>query len=725
MTLNWKYVYQCSDESYEEVRKERAIYYNHIKEEDYKTIDRCVAFALKNGNHAAFAKYFIEKAMSNVKLFSQKLQEYIDASKDIGVQWGSLRLITSACWRSAEFTYTKENIERASYGVPMLSNWKNGVCIPDKDVIIQIGLSLGLDSVKTNELLRLAGHEKMYVLDIVDTIVLYYLDNYCDSKLSPFEKLKHVKEQINIYLEKSSYDDMIGVSTYKKSVVNNKFRADEEKIIKGMIKEISNLHEDKMKISASAFEDVRSFTEHSTHDRNVSDSISCKKTVCSDWDIVENMDFENIPDKLKEKYGIKLYREKVVSEQKLMIGMPQLPENREQARRFLVWNPKQKQWYRYEQKGVKKIGLIHTLDKDIEDTIKNYRDYLEKEEENKRKENNTDYLTVLFDEKLKNSIDSKNLNEFLDSHINNNALRGMYSLRHYGYLKKTIEYLETPRAYIKNIKYSPLQLVVNEKQIFTDKSKEKEIYINASCKRFAADLEKNKPFKNPRETYLRIVNTIWKLENVIDLQNVKDMQEDQKVACSKGKYLKVRMLIEGRNIGVNSSDLEQGNKKNEAYVLDIGSKTNLMKYAVAVGQEEHLGQYLKLAGFWDCDLYSLSSEEIDEHVYDRIDLLMIYAHRYKEELLKVWSEKLDNKSGYKIQMDREFPFIKLLMLINRDIQFVAKEIKHWQKKEKKSSLKESLSNILSDMIYPLKVPEETKWVKGTDLYSYTHSKKDL
>ena len=675
--LDWEYVYQCSAENYKEVLKERIHYYNDIKKEDYKTIDACVAFALKSGNHVAFAKYFIEKAMSNVSIFSKKLQEVIDSGKNIGVQWGNLKFMESACWRSTEFIYTKENVTRASYGKAMLSNWKNGACIPDRDVIMQIGLSLGLNGEKTNELLRLAGYEKMYVLDIVDTIMLYYLDYYCDSKIPPFEKLQNVKHQINIYLEKSNYEDMIGVSTYKKSAITNKFEPEEKQIINEIFDKFN-----RGPIPSGAFQDG-----------------------------LKGIDFDKIPNALKEKYGIKLCGGKVASRQKeskqenLIIGMPEFPENREQARRFFVWNAKKETWYRYEQKGVKRIGLINTLDKDIDNTIKNYRDYLEKNIENKRKESNTEYLTVLFHEKLRKSITNKNLDEFLNSYINDNALRGIYSLRYYGYLKKTIEYLETPEAYIKNIKYSPLELVANKTQRFIDKSNKKEIYLNSSCEKFAKNLEKNKTFQNPRETYLRIVNTIWKLENVIEQKGFL-----QEVVCPKGKYLKVRMLIEGRNIGGSDFGLEQENNKKEAYVLDIGNKTNLI-----TGQEEHIGQYLKLAGFWDCDLYSFSDAEIEQYICDRTDLLIVYAHRYKEELLRAWSEKLENKLGYKNQEEIDFPFIKLLMLINREIQFIAKEIKHFPEKSG-GYLRESISELLKDMVYPLKIQTEAKWAEGSSLF---------
>lgn len=175
------------------------------------------------------------------------------------------------------------------------------------------------------------------------------------------------------------------------------------------------------------------------------------------------------------------------------------------------------------------------------------------------------------------------------------------------------------------------------------------------------------------------------------------------------------MLIEGRNIGGSDFGLEQENNKKEAYVLDIGNKTNLIKYAVATGQEEHIGQYLKLAGFWDCDLYSFSDAEIEQYICDRTDLLIVYAHRYKEELLRAWSEKLENKLGYKNQEEIDFPFIKLLMLINREIQFIAKEIKHFPEKSG-GYLRESISELLKDMVYPLKIQTEAKWAEGSSLF---------
>ena len=86
----------------------------------------------------------------------------------------------------------------------MLSNWNSSVgAIPEKDVIVQCCFYFGKNVKETNRLLMAGGREQLYVVDIVDSISMKYLNEYSGNfEIPAFEKLKKVKEEINIGLRK-------------------------------------------------------------------------------------------------------------------------------------------------------------------------------------------------------------------------------------------------------------------------------------------------------------------------------------------------------------------------------------------------------------------------------------------------------------------------------------------------------------------------------------------
>ena len=155
---------------------------------------------------------------------------------------------------------------------------------------------------------------------------------------------------------------------------------------------------------------------------------------------------------------------------------------------------------------------------------------------------------------------------------------------------------------------------------------------------------------------------------------------------------KVKMLIEGRRIldGVGYQLEQEENKKVNAYVMDTIDKFHLIKYAVATGREDEIGKYLQYAGFWQEDLCSIDDLNLEKYYFlDQTDLLVLYALKYRDALLKKWAGERD-VTEFINKAKREFPFIKLLMMINRDIQYVNEKILPLEKKVEKLKLEKKL-----------------------------------
>lgn len=188
-----------------------------------------------------------------------------------------------------------------------------------------------------------------------------------------------------------------------------------------------------------------------------------------------------------------------------------------------------------------------------------------------------------------------------------------------------------------------------------------------------------------REVLLKVVNSIWEISKI-------DSETKNKKAKAS-KYFKVKTLIEGSDVLEKRKDYrEEGNASvdTQIYVMDTTEKTDLIKYAVATGRENEIDKYLKYAGFWNEDLSSVRNIE-DNELVDHTDFLFIYAMKYRDALLEKWADNLKvNREAYMRNAKSEFPFIKLLMTINRDIQFVNEKI-----------LSSKMDDLEDKLVYPV------------------------
>ncbi len=204
-------------------------------------------------------------------------------------------------------------------------------------------------------------------------------------------------------------------------------------------------------------------------------------------------------------------------------------------------------------------------------------------------------------------------------------------------------------SYQKNIFDTDIAIYADEKD--TRGKSDRIIVEGASSKWY--ELKKRDADKVKTSEKLSILNTILKLNSVF----WEECYLDGNVKQSSGKRSEAGKILYGRDNG----------KENVGV-----SKLELVRYMIAAGQEQNLGSYLVSAGFWRKDHMlsfiqgnDIAPEEMDE--LDLLDYILIYAWGFRERIIQGNSNinSLDDKTR-----KEQFPFIKLLMAIARDIQIL-------------------------------------------------------
>lgn len=208
--LDWNAMYEEDDlDMYDEcVLACKEFYDSNIKKK-YRSLKECVDFAIKEGNHAAFAKLYLDINQSGKnERFLYILDEYKENYKEMvgkKLVYSKLQIIGDRkhLWRNPDFEYTEANLKGNCLSNAVFSAWEKGDNLPQRDALIQLGFYLLLDSASVNKLLRACGHQQLYVLDIVDVICRFYLDKFAgNTEIPAFEKLKITKDKINQGIKK-------------------------------------------------------------------------------------------------------------------------------------------------------------------------------------------------------------------------------------------------------------------------------------------------------------------------------------------------------------------------------------------------------------------------------------------------------------------------------------------------------------------------------------------
>ena len=213
----WKKIFKADEKTYNEILKHITEYYRQIDDSEFATIYDCVNHALREGNHAAFAHFFLREEGDRHVIFGELLKKMIDQQKHKkgfrkGKCYTNAPILKHYYWRSIDFDFTQMNLHaRTTYSSGQKGNWLKGA-IPPRDVIVQVAICLSISIEDTNRLLQSAGRPALYVLDVVDACSMFTLRAYTDNfTIDPFDKLEMTKMAINSALEVCQKNNMIKI----------------------------------------------------------------------------------------------------------------------------------------------------------------------------------------------------------------------------------------------------------------------------------------------------------------------------------------------------------------------------------------------------------------------------------------------------------------------------------------------------------------------------------
>ncbi len=250
----------------------------------------------------------------------------------------------------------------------------------------------------------------------------------------------------------------------------------------------------------------------------------------------------------------------------------------------------------------------------------------------------TYYPTRLFQELL---LPEKTFSEFMDfGKMEDGKL--IFAEKCYGFLRKSLQYVEAADRYAKYQRPSMEKLVI-----------QRDFSLSENQRKASPTREKTLNGK------IREVDRIMSMR--LNGEGVELPQKDT------GSWSTTVHLLNGREIKITMGDV----KKN-IYLFEQMPKTVLMQYAVATGNEEDLGEYLRLSGYWTVDWtrwVEMGGECPDPHaVLDRTDYLYLYAFACRRQYLDAWKEEARKqgrfeKSTIMAELRREFPMAVLLLLV--------------------------------------------------------------
>ena len=313
------------------------------------------------------------------------------------------------------------------------------------------------------------------------------------------------------------------------------------------------------------------------------------------------------------------------------------------------------------------------------------------------------YLTECYKKRFGDCKKEKDFNNFIRNFD--------FGIIRYGYTAKTRDFLNYRRfqknLYVSNIELKPYVnvrcLIKFLRDIQNENIPKQYFYKNldSCCKRVLGD-------EIPRERdIVRMLNAIWKISYLKS-----DIENEDLLFYGYG-FSKVNELIFGRNIvkADRKKNRKLAQEQNAAYEFSVKNKENLIHFCVACGMEDYIGTYMRIGNYWTQDYFKGDFEECVE----RKNAFIVYAMKYRDRLIEKWSDDVEKeypdkeKTQFKAQMKEAFPFLQLMLEINREIQFVASQIE--------SIRISALKGIKNDLIYPVEydnrilMPEKIWYLK--------------
>ena len=290
------------------------------------------------------------------------------------------------------------------------------------------------------------------------------------------------------------------------------------------------------------------------------------------------------------------------------------------------------------------------------------------------------YLTECYKKRFGECKKEKDFNNFIKNFD--------FGIIRYGYTAKTQDFINYKR-FKKNLYVPDIELKPDVKTSrligFLEDTQKQYFYKNLdTCfERLFND------GSSKENDIVRMLNAIWKISYLkSDIKN-------KELLFEGNGFSKVKELIFGRNIlkADRKKNKELAQKQNAAYEFSVKNKENLIHFCVACGMEEYIGLYMRLGNYWTRDYFKTGFEESVE----RKNAFIVYAMRYRDALIKKWSDDVEReypdkeKMQFKNQMKEAFPFLQLMLEINREIQFIASQIEN--------ACVSVLKGIKNDLIY--------------------------
>ncbi len=349
--------------------------------------------------------------------------------------------------------------------------------------------------------------------------------------------------------------------------------------------------------------------------------------------------------------------------------------------------------------NVSKTPIGYNSVSDINDEIAKLREKINVNENI----NDTDFVMYYVKSKLDKAIEEKNFDSFFSD------VKDVVAIKQYGYLRKTLQFIDEYEKYEKNLYYRATGFSTN---ISKEQIEEVLNYKNEGNPNYNRIWDIDNTLVEGegvcRDYKLRVLKAIWGLGELMEVkcesqdkkkfwvikglgkrmgsvtnydsyflshsvikglgEQIGKAEEVRLPYANSGTVFAIKNLILGRVKDINN--LEE-TRENDPYIISNDNILTLMKFAIAAGKEDELGRYLILSGHKKDNLNTMIEQVGDEiKVWEKTDALIIYCLRFRDRLIEEWSKKYpeDYRTYFKIDAKKKFPMIQLIMEVSEKIQ---------------------------------------------------------
>ncbi|MCD8133032.1 MAG: hypothetical protein LUE19_04155 [Clostridiales bacterium] len=594
--------------------------------------------------------------------------------------------------------------------------------LPPRDALIQCAFSLGLNSAETDCLLRNAGYKSLYMLDVVDFVSSYYLDYYYKNQsvhVSDFQKRKSAFEMFQGFLIKQhlagrdrfahaaygSYNIKYTLANESgKNEIRNKFYNVKEEFT-GFL--TAKTAEPTFRMDLECMKTILKDFQESNNICILDPEIKFNKRKGMTWDFpriillvtghtcwVIQKKSENSTIQIREKsmdqlFMTCLYQSPLSStepeECSKWIGNTIQNLNKklgltfhfsQQKTQFNVRREKRDYWIvkipesmsmpiqlqvtACEQ--VQNIVSATSLGENITENLCQYR-ALSDNFSLISDRSDTEYPTEL-GRNIFNEIagEGKLTADRLETY------RGFFLNRPFAFFKKNMDFFNDFEAYDKNLRIRSFDSY-GWKKLLDDSLSDEEYFtfkeiIEYSSTDASKTVDMKEMIRQLRDLSRTTSNNKRTRRENLQFQilsfigNRRSQLYQNYTPHIEKNASKARNLIQGRTTEKRNR-FKSTNDSTYEMDLKIEDKNDFIKWLIITGHEDQIGIYLKKLGFWEENYIDSDNRHDNKYLFDRKDLLLIYALQYRDSLLESWFESPSKREAAK----KQFPFIELLMNI--------------------------------------------------------------